>query len=376
MIRKFAILATPILLIALLEMCFQLGLWEPFAARYSHAGISIALKRKLLAPSLQSIDYVTLGSSRPLYGLDHASLAALAKQHDRVHANLSIAGSHWMTIGVIGRWLHQHHPELRGGIVALSIEDFASAGNGPYELGIVQPFRRIGDFSLIDEHVPFNLGDPESFGVYSTLFGWRKDIQDFLAHPSRIKSFQKYAEEDRSSNSLFEDLESKGDMCNQELHREDPCSSLQKPADASIDLKQQCNQILTVRKYLPDFSQVLSSEVIPDALQATRSSIRARLRNLDWSIPPLMILMPDPEFSRSPAEAAGLHQWTREILRPLVDANEIHLIDATDFLANTGTDECHYFFDFYHQNAAGRELLNQWLRPQIETWLYSAEARH
>lgn len=131
MMRKFAILATPILLIALLELCFQLGLWEPLAARDSHAGISIALKQKLHAPSLTSIDFVTLGSSGPLLGLDHASLAALAKQDDRVHANLSIPGSHWMTIGVIGRWLHQNRPEVRGGNVALSIEDFASAGNGP-----------------------------------------------------------------------------------------------------------------------------------------------------------------------------------------------------------------------------------------------------
>lgn len=60
----------------------------------------------------------------------------------------------------------------------------------------------------------------------------------------------------------------------------------------------------------------------------------------------------------------------------LADAKESHLIDATKLLANTEANGCEYFFDICHQNAAARDLLNQWLLPQIETWLYSAEARH
>jgi len=82
-----------------------------------------------------------------------------------------------MTIGILTQWLQRAHPEVRGGIIALAIQDLIYAGNGNYELGMVQPFRQFTDTPWIEQHVPFNRDDISSYGTYSALFAWRADIQ-------------------------------------------------------------------------------------------------------------------------------------------------------------------------------------------------------
>src|SRR5690606_17230589 len=89
MMRKIAIVAAPLFLLMVLETAFRLGIWEPLAASRSHAAASIRVKRALLDPALARIDFVTLGSSRPQFGIDHARLADAAAAQGFVHANLS-----------------------------------------------------------------------------------------------------------------------------------------------------------------------------------------------------------------------------------------------------------------------------------------------
>ena len=130
MLRILLILLAPLLLLLVLEAAFEIGIWEPLAEPMSHAGTSVRLKRALSDPAIPRIDYVTIGSSRPEYGIDHAMLAATARQVGRVHANLAMPGSHWLTIGLLSEWLQRAHPEVRGGIIALSIQDLINPGNG------------------------------------------------------------------------------------------------------------------------------------------------------------------------------------------------------------------------------------------------------
>ncbi|HET6546711.1 MAG TPA: hypothetical protein VFG55_08205, partial [Rhodanobacteraceae bacterium] len=202
--RKILRLLAPLVLVLLVEAVFQAGVWEPLAKPASHAGTSVRLERALLDPAVPRIDFVTLGSSRPEYGIDHAMLAAEAKRRGLVHANLSMPGSHWMTVGILTRWLARHHPEVRGGIIALSIQDLQYPGNGSYELGIVYPFHRLSDIPWMAEHVPFAREDIESWGTWSALFGWREDIRDFITNPSRrLSSLRWWAKHRSTSSTLF-----------------------------------------------------------------------------------------------------------------------------------------------------------------------------
>ena len=66
----------------------------------------------------------------------------------------------------------------------------------------------------------------------------------------------------------------------------------------------------------------------------------------------------------------GLREWAIDVLQPLADEGRIRLLDATNLFAGDAT-ECADFFDFYHQNAAGRARLDAWLQPQVERYLYA-----
>ncbi len=354
-------------LVVLVEAAFRAGAWEPLAKPDSHAGTSVRLKHALLDRSQPRIDYVTLGSSRPRYGINHAMLAAAAQRHGAVHANLSMPGSHWMTVGILGEWMARHHPETRGALIALSIQDFAWPGNGSYELGIVQPFQRLGDVPWMEKHVPFRRADMETWGVYSALFGWRQDIRNFIAAPgARLDSLRWYALNRSSSDILFGNPEAKDDMCHVGLATLASCDQLDSSTDpAFARLKRQCTEVRAAVEHGPDFATLMRQSPLPDALAATQTMVREQLQQAPWPQPPLVVLMPVPRIWLQGAGPRGLHAWALDVLRPLVDSGRIRLIDATGFFNDDADGGCSAFFDFYHQNESGRDRFTQWLLPRI-----------
>ncbi|GAA0713664.1 hypothetical protein [Dokdonella soli] len=357
-------------LIVMAEAAFQAGIWEPLAKPDSHAGTSVRLKRALTDPTVRRIDYVTLGSSRPEYGIDHALLAATAQQSGHVHADLTMPGSHWMTIGILTRWLQREHPEVRGGIVALSIADLAYPGNGNYELGIVYPFRDIGDIPWIAQHVPFERSDVESYGAYSALFGWRQDVRDFIAAPRQRRVSLNWFAQLPTSTMLFSNPESHGDMCAFGLDRLSACDRVDASTDPQHDgLKRQCKELRGMASGRSDFR--LSQQPLSVSMQKTRDIVQAQLRATQWPEPPLVVLMPVPGIWTRDVLGIGLHDWALAILQPLADEGRIHLVDATGFFDRDGDAGCSAFFDFYHQNAEGRERFTRWLLPQVESMLYA-----
>lgn len=363
-------LLAPVALLLAIESLFRTPLWESHAQPASHAGTSVRLKRALRDPVAQRIDFVTLGSSRPEYGIDHAAWAARAREHGLVHANLSMPGTHWMTIGVLTHWLAREHPEIRGGVIALSIQDFTYAGNGAYELGIVQPFRTLADTPWIAQHVPFDLHDLSTWGVYSSLAQWRDDLREYLKNPyGRQQSILWYLDNVGARNTLFENAASKGDMCMTGLSGLDACDKLEASTDPAVaGLQRQCKELRGTAASRLDYAALSGKAAVPAPFALARDLVRVQLREIAWPQPPVVVLMPIPSLWTRDVLGHGLHEWALHVLQPLVDEGRIRVIDATDLFANDA-DECGDFFDFYHQNAAGRERLDAWLRPRLEPLL-------
>lgn len=376
MLRKVLVIAAPLALVLVLELLFQIGLWEPLAKPASHAGTSIRLKQKLTDPALPHIDFVTLGSSRPEYGIGHASIARTAQRSGLVHADLTMPGSHWMTIGVISRWLRRTHPEIRGGLIALSIQDFMNAGNGDYELGIVYPFRRLTDVPWIAEHVPFDRDDVGSYGTWSALFEWRTDIQSFVRDPAaRLASIKWYRTHRSSTTSLFTNPESHGDMCAFGLGTLTACDRVDASAGASHDrFEGQCKVLRNLAKGRHDYSGIADDANVPSSMPHVRDLVRTQLRDLQWPHPPIVVLMPMPVLWQRDVLGQGLHAWALEVLRPLVESGTIAVIDATGFFDQDADAGCSAFFDFYHQNSTGRARFTRWLLPQLQRLLYQEPA--
>lgn len=366
-------LLAPFALLLAIESLFHTRLWERHAQPASHAGTSVRLKHALRDPVAKRIDFVTLGSSRPEYGIDHAAWAARARERGLVDANLSMPGTHWMTLGVLTRWLAREHPEIRGGIIGVAIQDFSNPGNGAYELGIVQPFRTLADAPWIAEHVPFDIHDLSTWGVYSSMAEWRSDIREYLQNPSkRRESIRWFRHNVTPQRTLFENPESKGDMCMSGLASLSACDAIEATTDdANAGLRRQCAELRGMAKSRPDYDALLHGADIPAPLAQARDLVRGQLREVAWREPPVIVLMPVPTLWTRDVLGKGQHEWALHVLQPLVDEGRIRVLDATDLLSGDA-GECGDFFDFYHQNAAGRARLDAWLKPRLEPMLDAA----
>ncbi|HSX58565.1 MAG TPA: hypothetical protein VLF18_00065 [Tahibacter sp.] len=365
----------PLLLVAACEGLFRLGAWEPMVKPESHAGTSLRLKRALTDPALAKLDLVTIGSSRPVYGIDHEALAALAQEHGVVHANLSMPGSHWMTVDVLTDWLAAHRAPLRGGILATDLTTFKFPGNGSYELAIAVPFRRFADDATIAAHVPFDLDELGTWGTHSALYQYREDIRDFVRAPrDRRKSLRWWNENFSAADTVLRNPSETRTMCDFGVDRVAACDAVDAATGPAADgLRHQCRELRAELAARLDFSAVNGPTPLPDFLHQTRDNIRNRLRALNWKQPPVIVLMPLTGAWKE-ASPKGLHAWALSVLQPLVDEGRIRVIDATDALADAPGGGCGYYFDFFHQNDAGRAALMARILPQLREALYGETA--
>ncbi|MEO6295656.1 MAG: hypothetical protein ABIO74_01020, partial [Dokdonella sp.] len=136
----------------------------------------------------------------------------------------------------------------------------------------------------------------------------------------------------------------------------------------------QCKELRGSAAGRLDFGALRQQQPLPDFMQKTRDVVQARLRAIHWPQPPLVVLMPVTRLWTHDVLAIGLHEWALAILQPLEHEGTIHLVDATDFFAADSDAGCRAFFDFYHQNAIGRERFTRWLLPQLKQTLYRGEA--
>jgi len=354
----------PPIVVVVIDLMLQLGAWERIASPESHAGMSVAKKTALEDPAFRHIDFVTLGSSRPVYGIDHALLAKSAAEHNQTWVNLTVAGAHWMSLDVMTQWLAQHHPELRGGMIALSIQDFMAPGNGTYELGIAYPFRTFNEIPEMAQHVPFDWHDPATYGLYSGLFEYHEDMQDLLAHPQRRSKLLRYFHALSPQQVLAGNADETSGMCATPVSTLADCVNLERQGHvADPRIVAQCKQLHGWAGVRPDLQPFLHGLAADERLQRARDLIRARLRSLNWPIPPLVVLMPTPSVWLNEALPAGAHEWALSVLEPLLAEKKISLLDYTKMFS--GDAECGAFFDLYHNNVSGRQKIMEHLMPEV-----------
>lgn len=364
----------PLLLVILIDLAFQLGAWEYIASPNSHAGMSITKKRALLDPAMTHIDFVTLGSSRPVYGIDHALLASTAAAHGKVHANVSVAGMHWMSLGIITDWLASHHPEIQDGVIALSVQDFMGPGNGAYEIGIAFPFRRFDEIPWMSEHVAFDRQELGTYALYSGLFEYREDIRDLLQHPLQRKDSLIYFHALSATQVLQTNADETSNICRLQLHHIADCArAASMDTEAAEKLKGQCAILPKADAVRADWRPIISGAQAPSAyLQKAHDLIQAQLRRIAWKTPPIIVLMPMHSIWLDDALPQATHEWALSVLKPLQDEGKIRVLDYTDLFNGPDGTDCTAFFDIYHNNVSGRERLMQHLLPELAQSMYAS----
>jgi hypothetical protein len=366
LLARFAVAAGVLLC---LEAAFRAGAWELVAKPGSHAGTSITLKREL-AKLGRPVDFVSLGSSMALWGFDHAQFSAAAARLGLTHVNLTMGGTHWLTLEVLVDWLRREHPELKGGVIAISALDFDKVGNGAYELGVAYPFKRFGDTERLSRYVPFTQSDLASYGTYSALFQYRVDLLDLIAHP-RQRLGDLRSERLPASRWLFDMAPNPNTTCAVPTDRWESCVAHPPKDAAEAAVVSLCKSLGQPPALLPDIRGVAAGDVpIPPDLAQVKSRRVRQLRSIGWQRRPLVVLMPVHRLRLDRYYPVGTHAWALSVLQPLANEGVIDLLDYTALFDTPGGTDCRAFFDVFHLNAYGREQVMSLLLPEVQRRLY------
>ena len=348
------------------ELAFRMGAWNSMVAPNSHAGTTVRM-RESVAAHAGDIDFVTLGSSRAEYGFDHRAIAKAAERLGYTHANLSMPGSHWMTVVTQTRWLRQERPEIESAVIGMSVQDMLWPENGNYELAIVQPLQPIASF---DEEFDarFVAGDLATFGARSALFGYREDLRAFLLAPrQRISELEWFRTNGR--HQLFDGPHVATDLCGLPLSSVRACAEFRSEVPQFITATAQCSAQLSQTGSPGDF-QSYATGPLNEERQRLLELRQRQIRAFGWRRPPVLVLLPMTHLWARELMPSGADAWARRILQPLHDDGTITLIDLTTHFDRDGVTRCEYFLDIYHQNERGAQALNEVLLPQIEAALY------
>lgn len=353
----------------LLEAAFRFGLWEPMARGYSNAGMAIRVKESVKALGPEKINFITVGDSRAVYGIDHERVAALAKSKGFTHINAAVPGMHWMSTGLMMRWLKEQSPNLKGAIIATNISNFSYNGNGYYELGLATPFASIRDVGWMKLHVPFEQKTLATYGSYSALFQYREDIADFMKNPvARIKNISRNQQSYGGGAPLFQTERVTTNTCAVPTNSIKSCMATP-ITDANAGLVASCKSLKPQSENQLDFREFDNPNKWPH-LAEVRKIRQAQLRSSGLPKPTLVLLMPIPKVGRDELLPKGSEEWALSILQPLADEGVIELHNYTHFFDLPDGAECGAFWDLYHQNAEGQRRLTDEILPIIEKHFY------
>ena len=351
------------------EAAFRLGFWESFAKPDSNAGMAIRAKQAINAIDAKSIDFITVGDSRAVYGIDHERVAALAKSLGLTHINASIPGMHWMSTDLMIRWIRNRAPNLKGALIATNLTNFSYIGNGDYELGIATPLASISDTTWMQSHVPFERKNLATYGGYSALFQYREDIADFVKHPVlRVAQLSRHRQAYAGGVSLTQTQRVPTNICSVPSTSIKACAETRWSAENSAVIGQ-CKSLLAQSANQLDFREFNNAAKWPH-LAGVKKIRQAQLRSLTLAKPAVVVLMPVPKVWRDELLPKGAEDWVLSVLEPLADEGIIELHNFTHFFDLPDGTECGAFWDLYHQNEVGQQKLTAALLPIIERQMY------
>jgi hypothetical protein len=367
--KKLALTALLIISILLLiEGLFRLGIWEFFVKPESNAGQSIRLKNAVNALGADKLEFVTLGDSRTVYGIDHQRVADAANAAGYSHMNLSLAGSHWLTINSIMDWVTGRGANLKGAMIGMSNTSFVYAGNGYYELGVAAPFLNGWDSDRLKVAVPFDKKEMPTYGVYSATFQYREDIQNLLKEPwRRVKEKRVY--QNQGAAPLTFSVKHEDNVCTVPMQTIQSCASANPKGQADSVVIQHCKNELVQAENQLDWRNWQKPGAVPH-LAAVAKLRQDELRNMKVKKPILFLLMPEVKLRRDELNPKGIDEFVKATLKPLVDDGTIVLHDYSRFFDEAPKGECHAFWDLLHQNTAGQQQLTDAVLPVIKATLY------
>jgi hypothetical protein len=358
----------PFALLLSLELIVSWGFYEPFVEKESHSGSSIRIKRALKELGYKNVNYVTLGDSRADVGLNHATILQTSQQLGQRHISIAIPGSHFITFKIASDFLHADLSNLKGVLFAVSSSTLLTTFNGYYELGIIQPFRHLKKYDQVLRNMRFQIHNAESYGTVSSLFQYREDIKHLIFHPRRrIRSL--FVEKPPWEKILAHGKWSDFDMCSVNLETPEVCSnSIEQVIKSAATVNMPHDVIDHYRRIQTICTTYKNKMSLPEGEQIgqVKNSWTELLHSLKFKKMPIVVLLPDSSFIEKYSLPSGTNEWALSILKPMVEKNEIILIDFRKRFKSE--DECRYFCDPLHLNSLGMETITRELLPILKAY--------
>jgi hypothetical protein len=337
----------PILVLLAIEGVFRLGIWEPVARPDSFAGTSVALILATEEFGPERVGRVTLGDSRSLMGFDHRRLLADSLDQERpAHLGLSLPGSHLATLKVESRWAIGTFPTLETMVVGLAPSILNRTRNGYYEIGVVEPFRQLGDGLSLVSHFPPQTGNPRSLGALSAFMAYRDDVFQAIRQPRLRFAAVSAARRRPADDRLGFQTKRTNDLCEFDLSSFEACQRELRSLQAGGQGGEPVARSLARNCQAPN--------QIDGAVRE-----RARVAWLEWIASTgsqtelVIVLMPEHSLLSQPEDLT----IAREMLNDLHQSGSIRLLDLFDAFTTGDQPQCAYYTDLLHANSLGMTLL-------------------
>ncbi|MGD9020832.1 MAG: hypothetical protein PVF46_03490 [Lysobacterales bacterium] len=359
-----------LLAIALVEILFRIGLYEPVVSPYSHSGTTITLKRALREFGRDRVQVATFGDSRTSQGLDNERIYEAGREAGLNHLKLSMAGSHFLTYKALASWSLAELEALRGIVIAISPASFAYRGNGAYELAKVMPLRNDISMRVMFEHAPFRRADIRTFAPLFSIAGYREDIKDLLADPAGRLAAVTGRNGRPPLNILAYAGREEADIC--AVPVDDPAACLQslQEADTAVGdrarsgLKKLCEAALkgNERSGPSPAAQALANEWV-SFLEGLSSRVRV-----------MLVILPEyGPYARHLYHPNSMFVY-EDILKRLDEKGVVDVVDLYTVISEQDEPECGFYLDSTHLNLPGKQVVTDALLPALEVFWDSLQA--
>lgn len=362
----------PFVILLCVELFFQSGLYEPLVKRESFVGKTIQAKQAVSTIGSSRVNFVTLGDSKARLGLNHTELLRASQGHGLLHINLSINGAHLLAYKKMVEWIRKDFPNVKGVFIGVNAHAVIGEFDPVYELPVIQPFRRLGDFIEVERRIPFKANELDTYGTYSALFLYRKDIKDFIKNPlKRIEGL--YSQQPPWGAVLAGENMTEFNLCFLDLSTPEACVRSSRNIISYYKNSSGLEEYEDMMKSCSEWvgRTPASDKSIYEQIKKYEGSItrswKELFESLRFDVRPVVVLLPEHSFVRRYVVPGGTVPWVRSMLKGFEDEGLIDLIDMSDRFID---GECRYFADVEHLNRVGMQDVSRDIVPVLEEKFY------
>lgn len=355
--KKFWLpLLTLVLIFVITELFLRLGWYNSWVKPNSYLGNVFNRVKAIEKVGLDKIDWITVGSSRIDWGIDHAKLAKAQELQGHKHVRMSFGSANFISTQANIHWSIENLSSLQGIMLGASEYTFSHFNTVNNQYKAAWPFKHHMDF---ENYQP--LAENQKLEIILSQLAWYTyfdDIKSLLNNPiARKNELQKEAE---SIDPLLFKKNVNANLCAHAL------KTLQDCVKSTNKIKSYSGKnrgFRVVNKICNNNTAIKRAQL--NAPMPTERDYQKLVNNwvnlinyvLEKDKQFTLVLLPEHESFDYIINPANASEITANVLARVAESPNFNLIDLRDILE--GKQNCEYFSDPNHLNNKGIKLVTQ-----------------